>query len=520
MKERENNSSNKDGTGSTEENISVDENKSKNKKVTGLDWDDQEALVNSRNNRESNASQPKAIDNLINSIGYTGYHFTLILCCGLIFFSEGNQLFSLNMLLPIIKKVFIHESEFWKTCLISALFFGYIIGSSLAGVSTKNFGRKTSINSFLFLFCVLAITIGICENIYYMTFCRLAIGMCLGMICPQYINNLSEFLPSENKEIVILSMYIFYRCGILYFIICFKLLEPDKYVNHWKETFLLSSIPVILITILSNCFFKDSPKLLLNKKELYKAVDAIYDLAREKHFSHEYEIDDREIARMKEEFTALEHENNTHNKIEFSYKNLFGFQFRFLIILCAVIFLCGSVVNVIFIYSLPLMIIRKSQENHDPTSFNHLHNDMAKEILITQIVTIPAVILSAMICRVVGRKNTIIIGFSLCFVSTFIPCFTNQGLIASSTFVNFFIIFAQCTIKVYVIEAFPTKLRDYALSFCLCVSKIGDCMVPILCNLSFNVFSLGPIAMANIVCLCGLIAAISLPFDTLGTHLE
>lgn len=520
MKEREFNYFIKDGTGSTEENLREYENKStiKNEKLS--DYEDMESLVKFKNKIEINMCHPKGIDNLINSIGYTGYHFTIILCCGLIFFSEGNQLFSLNMLLPIIKKVFIKESEFLKTCLISALFFGYIIGSSLSGVFTNKFGRKDSINTFLFIFCILAITIGIFENIYYMTFCRLAIGMCLGMICPQYINNLSEFLPSENKEVVILSMYIFYRCGIIYFIICFKFIEPDKNLNNCKETFLLSSIPVILVTILSKCYLKDSPKLLINKNELYRALDTIYELANEKNLKKEYIIDDRDIEKMKEEFTDLQNNRNSQYKLEFAYKNLFGTQFRYLIILCASIFLCGSVVNSIIIYSLPLMIVRKSQEINYKTSFNNFHNDMAKDIFITQIVTIPAIIISTLICRVVGRKNTIIIGFSICVVCTFVPCIINHGLIASSTFVNFFIVFAHCTIKVYVIEAFPTKLRDYALSFCLCVSKIGDCMVPILCNISFNFFSLGPIAIANIVSICGMIAAFSLPFDTLGTHLE
>jgi hypothetical protein len=317
---------------------------------------------------------------------------------------------------------------------------------------------------------------------------------------------------------VILSMYIFYRCGILYFIFCFKLLQPDVTPEHWKETLLLSSLPIIFITILSRIYFQDSPKLHLSKKELYKAIDTVYDLAREKSKNGVFQISDRDIAHLKEEFVVNEHVENS-NKVEFSYKNLFSHQYSTLIILCSFIFLCASMVNVIFIYSLPLMITRKTKFSR-PNEFHFFKHDMAMEILITQIVTIPAIILSALICKLIGRKSTISMGFLLCFFATFVPCLTNKGLIVSSAFVNFFIIFAQCTIKVYIIEAFPTKLRDYALSFCFCISKIGDCLVPLMCNLSLNLFPFGPIAFASAICVTGLVASVSLPFDTLGLNIE
>jgi len=187
-------------------------------------------------------------------------------------------------------------------------------------------------------------------------------------------------------------------------------------------------------------------------------------------------------------------------------------------VLCSLIFLTTSMVNVIYIYALPIILVKReqSQINLNPEG----SSTVAQEMLLTQIVTIPSILLSALICKYIGRKNTIAIGMILCFIASAIPAYLGKKLIISSTLVNFFIIFGQCTIKVYVIEAFPTKLRDYSLAFCYFISKFGDALTPILCNWAFNSYMYGPIIIANVLCLVGSICTLLLPFDTLGLHVD
>jgi MFS family permease len=452
--------------------------------------------------------KPRAIDLILNSIGYTKYHFILIFCCGLTYFSEGDALLSLNMLMPSLNKIFSKNSETWKTLLASSLYFGYVSGTFLTGYLTKTVGRRFSLNICLFLFSLLSISLGLVENIHFMTFCRFMIGVTMGVVLPQNIANLSEFLPSENKELVILSMYIFYRLGIIYFIMCFSITQPDIHLSNWKEAFLLAAIPIIVVTILTNVFFMDSPKLHLSKNELIQAVDTI------SHLKGETGSDQTETLRL------LMEDMNSANRtqIEASYFNIFHKDYFRLSILCSLIFLTTSMVNVIYIYALPIILVKRQQDSFHSNSESP--SIVAQEMLITQIVTIPAILLAALVCKFIGRKNTIAIGMILCFIASSIPAYFGKKIIFSSTLVNFFIIFGQCTIKVYLIEAFPTKLRDYSLAFCYFVSKFGDALTPIFCNLAFRAYIYGPIIIANILCLIGSICTLLLPFDTLGLHVD
>lgn len=223
-------------------------------------------------NSSNNCNSIKLIENIINKIGYSNYHRILIFICGVLYFSEGAQLFSLNMLMPAMRKIFSSENvndswyEFVLTFMASAFFFGFMMGTFFVGYLTKKYGRRNSINVMLNLYFIFSILIFMIENIYWITFMRVFIGFCMGILSPQFITNLSEFLPTENKEMVILSMYIFYRMGIIYFLFNFKLIMPNYEIENWRYTFFICSLPILLILVLSHLYLKDSPKLLFLKK--------------------------------------------------------------------------------------------------------------------------------------------------------------------------------------------------------------------------------------------------------------
>lgn len=447
----------------------------------------------------------KVIDSILDNIGYTPYHKMLIMCCGLFYVTEGIQMYSLNMLSPILKDLF-PESERLVVFLASALYIGYMVGTFFTGGLTESLGRRKSIIYLLFLYTFLAFSTCIYENLYILILYRFFIGVCIGIIGPQYISNLSEFLPALHKEIVLLSMSICYRIGVVYFILVFKFFSPNLNPHYWRQTLLVSALPVFLLMGLSLFYLRDSPKLLLVKRKVDEAVDLLYYIAPRRAITPE------DIQILREEYS--EHEQP---EMKISYKQLFGTKFRMLILLCACIFLATSMVNLINSYSIPL-ILMKMEKTKGSSDFIGSH--LAYEVLLTQVVTIPAVLISAMVCRLLGRKKTIMLGFAFCFLASAIPSLFTTGLIAASSFINFFVIFAYCSVKIYVIEVFPTQLRDYALSFCFFSGKLGDAITPPFCNLSLMLYSYGPMVFTNIVCLLGVIDSFLLPYDTVGLHVE
>jgi putative MFS transporter len=464
------------------------------------------------------------VENILNSIGYTHYHMLLIITCGLLYFAEGAQLYSLNILMPAMKQIFAQETnsshpypilhqdpgKFMFTFLASSLFVGYMIGTSLIGVLTKYFGRRDTVNAVLILFSILTVLIFILENIYWISFCRCMIGFCMGIIAPLFLSNLSEFLPQENKEIVILSMYIFFRCGIIYFLLLFKVVMPNYELTDWRYAFMVASVPIILSTILTRIYLRNSPKLFLSKGQINETVESLQSLASQKP---RYRIPEEDLQELREgmQYTNISNDSTGKNKSSFSL--IFSKKYFLLTILSAILFICGSMVNICNIYALPLMLYDKKDGN-DSQEGEHNH-DMTNEILITQIVTIPAIMLSAIVCKVIGRKQTVVMGYIFCFLTTLFASMFQKGLIVSSAFVNFFIIFSLCTVKLYVIEAFPTHLRDYALAFCFGMAKVGDTFTPLLVNIFLKAYAYGPMLLINILCFCGFLSSYMLPFDTL-----
>ena len=423
------------------------------------------------------------------------------------------------MLQPTIQKLFPNTDPICYTLLTGILFFGYMIGTFFVGMLTKNYGRRNSTIYILYAFSFLAFAVILFENIYYIIVCRFFIGICMGIIGAQFISNLAEFLPNEGKEIIILSMFIFFRIGIIYFLLSFKFvisnnIENNDQLLNWRCVFLISALPVIGVTIASFYILKDSPKLLLNKKKLDDAIETLQYLAHEKNQVVNFQISQEDIRALREEYeynNNIDNFNESSNKLTFSFKSLFSQKFRVLIILSAGIFITTSMINITNMYSLPLMLYSKVENNKQ---------DMTFQILFTQVVTIPAILLTALTCTVIGRKTTILIGFIFCLITSSFTSVFQEGLIVCSAFVNFFIIFSLCTVKIYVIEAFPTKLRDYALAFCFCIAKSGDALTPFLCNYTLVLYSYGPMVLTNLLCILGMISAALLPFDTKGTRIE
>jgi MFS family permease len=453
-------------------------------------------------NKHKEQTADELLNTLINKIGFTQFHILTALTCAALFFADGSVLYSLNLLQPALKSVFNLEG-FMNSFLASSIFIGYVLGTFLTGFTAKTIGREKTVNIVVGALVVFCVGICIFQNIYWICFCRFMIGFSKGVISSHFISNLSESLPDDLKEIVILSMFIFYRLGIIYIIFCSNLVMPNYETERYQLTLLTAAMPMIVVFLLVKYFYKNSIKLLMAKGEYEEARKRVLEQACGRPLDEE-EINSV-INRFKEE---AEMENNSGNN--FSIFLLFGPKFKALTFLTAVVCVTASMVNITNIYSLPLILFTKEVDKHK----------MNFEIMITQFVTIPAILLSAFVCKIIGKKVTIMFGFLFCLLSSFFPSILQEGIIIGSSFINFFIIFALVVIKVYIVEAFPTHLRDYALAFCLCIAKIGDTLTPLFCNIGFHIYSYGPLMLTNLLCLCGLLGSYYLPNETVNLHLD
>lgn len=442
------------------------------------------------------------IDDLINKIGYTKSQYYLIIAIWMLYIAEGAQGYVLTMLMPGFKDMYSLNTIMFNL-LATSLFFGFIIGTVLSGPLSASTSRKYTVLSATLLFTFVAFLSIIYENVIWLTINRMFIGISMGLIGPQLLSNFSEILPSSGKEILVLSISICYRLGIIYFIFCFNYIMPTFDMKYWRHAYLAAFIPLVIANILIILNYRDSPKLLLNRGRIDETI-TYFKETNYSNINYDYELEEIKSNYLKEQtinnLNNINSTNNNKNKNHFS--SLFT-QFGVLIFLCSLLFVTSSMVNICNMYSLPLMLYRE-------------HENKSYELMLTQIVTVPAIILSAFTCNAIGRKSTMLLGFFFSLIASLIPSIMNAGLVPGMTIINFFIIFSICGAKIFALEAFPTRLRDFALAFCLGVAKLGDSFTPILCNFSMKINSFGPLFIVNVLSAFGLLSSYMLPFDTLG----
>jgi hypothetical protein len=300
-------------------------------------------------------------------------------------------------------------------------------------------------------------------------------------------------------------MLIFYRFGVLYFVGIFEIFSPDFYNENWKWCLALCVLPIIITTIFTFIYFEESPKMHMSKNNLEEAEQTIAKLAA----LSINRIDSSDIVKLREEYKA----NYKTNESTFDLSIILSTKYRTITFLCAIIVLSSSMINVCNMYSLPIMLTKNEH-------YHQGHQGLALRVLIPQIVVIPGILFSVTSCKYLGRKFTIIIGFVSCFISSLVSSIYCEGIIISLALINFFNIISICGIKMYVIEFFPTHSRDHAVALCYFGARLGDSLCPLLCNMSFKIYSYGSMLIINILCCFGSICSILLPFDTLGTSIE
>jgi len=266
---------------------------------------------------------------------------------------------------------------------------------------------------------------------------------------------------------------------------------------------LVISIPCILSCIFSFFVLRDSPRLLLNKDQFHEAVAELRTLAQKSdtEFSHHDE------EKLKKEVVSYKSKN-----IDFSFSMLFSKQFCDLTIINLLLLLCTSMAYVSNFFSLPLILYK--EEKQSPTMLSH--------IIIAQSFSIPAIILASLIAGLpnLGRKPTIMIGFALCFLIAMYSSIFQKGVVVTCALINFFIMVAYFLGKVYLIESFPSKLRDHGMSFIFVIVRLGESIAPSICELAFRESLFGPLEFIALLTFVGFIVACLIPFETRGEALD
>lgn len=438
--------------------------------------------------------QKKTFQSYIDEIGFTYIHTLIIVACSAIYFSEGSEMISFTVLIPVLEKIFSSSNKYLLSMITSIIYIGFLIGTFFVGKMTKNFQRKTGILISLASIAFFGIIIVIFQNLYVFLVCRFSIGFFIGILIPQVLSNLFEILPTDHyKEILVFCVFIFGRLGYVYFLSVYQFVQ-----SNWRVSFILAVFPVLAALCIAFCFFKDSLRLLFNKGQIELLTKEINSFNQIRNIP---QLTQHEVLMLKEE--NEEFVNKSKDQNDFSYLMLFQPMYLHSTILFIIIISFSSMVSFTNIYTLPIIFSTDNKQFH------------ISNMIITQLVTIPAVILAAFTSKFLGRKNSMLFGLSCCFFFSLLPLINNKYLIIASSLINFFIMFALCPVRLFVMEVYPTKLRDISLAVVFAFAKVGDALTPFISDFSMSYMLInGPYLQMGFLCFSALISVMLISYES------
>ena len=473
--------------------------------------------------------------------------------------------------------------EFLISLLSASFYLGYFLGCFLSPVLSKPFKRRNPIiisNILIILFSFLFIST---ENIYFMIINKLVIGSFFGVAIPLTLNNFSETIPSNDRETNISCLHAFYRLGIIIVIFFFNLITPEFNVDKWKYLYIINILPNIVALLIFIFFLKDSPKLHFHKKNIEATIEvliyinqnfdrSVVDLTDEKIFEVRT-LFYRENAFFEDEedenksMTASLASNNQFSKSEkfaersniiieeaaknFSIWKIFYKKYLLLTFLCLTCSMIIANINHTNMYYLPIALFNRDLKNKMDALGNLNHTGFNKTIantiglpnntlslitmfeeaqnsekgysgtfFVSQVFTFLAIFFGIFLSKNVGRKFAIINSLIPCILAGFVASIVNDMVLISSTIINFFIVIALISFKLYLVEAYNTYLRDSASSFSYMIMRFGDVFVPFITNILINYSLLAPMMYILFISILGLITTLFLPSSHDGAKIQ
>jgi MFS family permease len=515
--------------------------------------------TNNTNNNNKSTEKINHIDNFIDSTGYTKYHFHLFCINAIIFFIIGSEFVITNLLLSTLKTEW-NLSDNQVITLSSSLFVGILITSVLSGSINSNYGRRLPTIFGCLTLSIFSMLTSFADSFWIMLVIKVLVGIGIGTVIPSLTSLVTECIPNKNRSLVLNGVWGLYPLGIIY--VCWLGIHFIKRnIFDWRTVCLLNSctgIPVCLFTF----YLDESPRyLFLKVTSHYKGdstVDSTLSVVDEnnalikkgfeilnklgKSVNKKLSDDDKQniIAQLKEEKEKNEfayersvyltnenkrkplenikfdsHLNNNNNnlnnnnlnlnnslalnknirqktKSKFSFRLFFMEENKFTSICLIFLWYLTSLISFGLLIVLP---------KHYEIILKNDKSESLKNMILTMYIFFVCPLVRGYISELsLGRRWTMVIGFSGAAVFSLICFFTESNLFVFSGILNFFINISLGVVGVYTSEFYDTLLRSGALGMGNAFTRIGGITAPFVSNfaeslmykgsfLSFTLFS-------------------------------
>lgn len=462
--------------------------------------------TSSKLNKEKSKGGLAYLQGIIDKEGLRSFQYLSGFALGLAFLLYGILSYEFNFIYPALNKA-LNLSGTQKEMINLSFSIGDIIGAFISQYLSKYFGRRNSILTASAVLLVTSCAVSIFTDVIWLCLCRFISGVSIAINFCLIITSVTEFLPSYAREIMTISFISFFRLGIIFYVLVDRIFNfpRDNMIDYFnkknddfKHAVYLPAMISIFLFIFNTFAVKETPRYLFLNDKYIEGKEIIKEVYKKQALSLDYNI----LIREAEDFAE---ESRSQN----SFIDLFSERYLRLTLLTCFILVFSHICNTSNIYCLPLIL------NFDISNF-------WEYIILQQAVALiahgPAVYLSHNVH--IGRKYTILIGFSGVAIISLTTLAFSDGILISSPFMNLFITFFMSVTKLYIAEAFPTKLRNAAISLSYSTARVGDFLSFILCDLTHSLFNYGPMLVIFIASLIGGTCTFLLRVETSNISLD
>lgn len=444
------------------------------------------------------------IDDVYHKIGYSSKHYKLILMLILTSFLEGTHLAMLSSL-SIPLKAFFKQDSSQMAVLALTPFLGSGLGSLLLGQTSRSLGRNGSIKLMLLLVSLPFLSLSLRKGILAFSSSMVLIGFCVSVLNNQVHVLVTESLPSYNRGLVLCLTSVGYPLGqILPTILAFYIM-PDYKITGLKAVFRMCFIANFMIALALGICLEESPRVLLiseSQDDQDKGFAILSENLRNSDPSIQMNLFDK--MRIRANILSANSFSQVSLVSVFQYNKSLSYTLVFL-------WFITGIIN-----SGPISILSLTIEKQ----YSQMEN---KQIVLSQFIVmiyfIPFRLVAGLLneMQAVGRVKVMLGGYCLLVAAALIWLRSIGNIM-----IPFFFFSLACplfnSIKIYTLEAYPTRLRETALGFMNFSERVA-------CVLGQGLIALQPAGSTwpgFLLALAAICSALTLclPFDTTGRQLD
>ena len=447
----------------------------------------------------------KEIDRVIDCIGYTKYHIFLFIIIVLIGFADGIEIVVLNL----IMKSFEDEwalIKFEKGVIVSSAFIGIFIGSLSISKYMDIFGRKPFIIYGVILTVIFGYLSCTANSFYELSIYRLLMGIGIGSKMTSSFTLVTESLPNHQRSIFLSATLVSFPLGSIYVCIIGMNIMPNFEPKKWRDLLFYCVLPSVLCFFLV-FFIIESVRFLFANEKYTEAKQNLYQLSKYGN----YNLKEEEVEKI-----ISETKTSRINKYESNFEVLFADKFRSITINLSIIWFIVMSNFSISNYLLPLILFHVFGKLA-------LQGNLFKSVLITSILSLPGPLVAGYITNMpsLGRIKTMSYSFILGVFFTSLIIINPSNVIFWDCIMKMAIGCGFNAMRIYLSEAYPTKIRAIGNGFGNSIGKIANIIAPFLCELLMSLFGIyTPYYFIIFTTTIAIFNAYSLPFETLGRSLD